>query len=109
MAENKPRRLVEEEIYESLERAFQAYGELLETVASFKYLGRVLTAGDNDSPSLTGNLRKYRKSWMWMTKLLIREEADPKVWGLLIKAVVQAVLLFWGRDVGPDPPDGAGP
>ena len=44
-----------------------------------------------------------------MSRILIWEEADPKVLGHFFKAVVQAVLLFWGRDVGPDPPDGAGP
>ena len=45
-AEMKCRRLVEEELRESLKRAFQAYGEQLETFTSFKYLGRVLIVGD---------------------------------------------------------------
>ena len=35
----------EEDLRESLERAFQAYGELLETVTLFQYLGRVLVEG----------------------------------------------------------------
>ena len=46
---------------------------------------------------------------MQMTRILRREGADPNISGLLFKAVVQAVLIFWGRDVGPDPPDGAVP
>ena len=41
--------------------------------------------------------------------ILIREGEDPKVSGILFKAVVQAVLLFLGRDVSPDPPDRAVP
>ena len=37
--------MVEEEMWESLERAFQVYGEPVDTVASFKFMGRVLTEG----------------------------------------------------------------
>ena len=44
-----------------------------------------------------------------MTRILIREGADLEVSGLFFKAFVQAVLLFWGRGVGSDPPYGAGP
>ena len=79
---------------ESLERAFQAYGGLLETVTSFKYLGMVLTTGDDNWPATAGNLRKARKSWMHMTVILSPEGADQKVSGLFFKAVVQVVLLF---------------
>ena len=49
----KRRRETETEIRESTERAFEAYGGQLEAVDSFKYLGRVMTAGDDDlSPTL---------------------------------------------------------
>ena len=47
-AESKRRWLTEEELQESSERAFQAYGKPLETVTSFKYLGRVLTTGEDN-------------------------------------------------------------
>ena len=47
-AESKQRCPSEEELRESLERAFQAYGEPLENVTSFKYLGRVLTLGNDN-------------------------------------------------------------
>ena len=84
----KCRRLAEEDIWESLERAFQAYGETLDTVTFFKYMGRVLTAGDNDWTAVAGKLRKARNFLMWITTILIREGEDPKVLGLLFKAVV---------------------
>ena len=77
-----------------MEMAFQDYREPLETVNYFKYLGRVLTEGVDDWLAVAGNLRKARKIWMQMVRILIREGADPKVLGLLFKAVVQAVLLF---------------
>ena len=40
-------RLVEEEVRERAQRAFQAYGKPLVIVTLFKYLGRVLTAADD--------------------------------------------------------------
>ena len=60
----------------------------------FKYLGRVLTEGDDDWAEVAGNLSKSRKSWVRMTLILRREGADPKVSGLFFNAVVQAVLIF---------------
>ena len=76
-AERNRRRIAEEELWESLERAFQAYGEPLETVTSFKYLVWVLTAGDDNWPSVAGKLSKSRKSWMRMMRILRREGAEP--------------------------------
>ena len=92
--ERKRRRLSEKELWESLDRAFQTYGELLETVSLFKYLGRVMTTGDDDWPEMAGNLSKARKIWMQMTAILSREGVDPKESGLLFKAIVQVVLQF---------------
>ena len=46
--EMKCRRMAEEEMKESLERSFQSYGKPLETATLFKYLRRVLTAGDDE-------------------------------------------------------------
>ena len=86
--------MAEADLRDSTERAFGAYGKPLETVLTFKYLGRVITAGDYDWPAVAGNLVKARKSWGWMSRILIREGADKRVSGNFFKAVVQAVLLF---------------
>ena len=43
-AERKRRRLVETETQENSERAFHAYGKLMEAVSEFRYLGRILRA-----------------------------------------------------------------
>ena len=61
--EQKRRRLAEAEIRESMERAFEAYGEQLESFPRFTYLGRVMTAGDNDWPVVEGNLKNARRRW----------------------------------------------
>ena len=62
-AERKRRQLAEAEIRERTERAFKAYGDQLESVPRFTYLGRVMTAGDDDWPAVAGNLKKARRSW----------------------------------------------
>ena len=55
-AERKRRRIAEAEMREISERAFEAYGEPMENVTTFRYLGRVFTAGDNDCLLVLGNL-----------------------------------------------------
>ena len=61
--EKKRRRLAEAEVRKSTEMAFKVYREQLQAVPSFKYLGRILTEGDDDWPAVAGNLGKARKSW----------------------------------------------
>ena len=75
-------------------RAFSAYGLTLNMVLSFKYLGRVLLAVDDDWPAVIQNLKKARAVWRQMPRILIREGARPRVYGFFFKAVVQSVLLF---------------
>ena len=77
-----------------MERAFQAYGAPLENMTAFKYMGRLMTAGDDDLPEVVGNLQNSRKSWGRMSRVFIREGVDPKVSGQFFKAVIKAVLLF---------------
>ena len=46
--------MAEAELRDSMERAFDAYGKPLENVLAFKYLERVMTAGDDDWPAVVG-------------------------------------------------------
>ena len=92
--ERKHRRLAEAEIRESTEMAFEAYGKQLESVPRFTYLGRVMTAGDDDWPAVAGNLAKARRSWGRLQRILSMEGATPRVSGSFFKGVVQQVLLF---------------
>ncbi len=78
----------------ALARMFTAYGEDLERVEVFKYLGRLLAYDDNDSQAMRANLTKARKSWALVSRVLRAENASPKVCGVFYTAVVQAVLLF---------------
>ena len=74
-AVKKRRQMVEAELRYSTERAFEAYRKPLEAVSSFKYLGRVMMAGDDDWPAVAGNLAKARKSWGRLLRILSREGA----------------------------------
>ena len=96
-AERKRRRLAEAVIRESTEMAFEVYGHQTQSVLRFKYLGRVMMEGDDDWPTVAGNLEKARKIWGRMQGILRRAGATPRISGNFFKAVVQQVLLFWAE------------
>ena len=81
---------------ESAVRYFQAYGRPLDTVKSLKYLGRLLTASDDECPEVVGKLRKYWKRWALLLRIMVREGAITSLLGMLFKAVLQAVLIGGG-------------
>ena len=92
--ERKRQWLDETETRENLEQSFKAYGEPMETVSEFRYLGRLLTATDDDWPAVAGNIKKARRIWGRMARVIGREGADPKVSRTFYIAVTQVVLLF---------------
>ena len=63
-------------------------------MTALRYMGRVMTAGDDDWHAVVDNLHKVRNIWGRLLRILIREGTDPKVSGNFSKAVTQAVLLF---------------
>ena len=44
--------------------SLEAYAALLENVSVFKYLGRVMTALDDECPAVVGKPQRARKSWV---------------------------------------------
>ena len=78
----------------ALDQEFTAYGEKLERVEVFKYLGRLLSFDDNDIQAVRSNLKKARKVWSRISRVLRAENASPRVCGMFYKATVQAVLLY---------------
>jgi hypothetical protein len=77
-----------------LNREFTAYGETLEIVTSFKYLGHPLSATDNDRLAVGLNLRKGRQRWARVSTVLRAEGLPPKAGAMFYKAIVQSVLLY---------------
>ena len=53
-----------------------------------------MTTGDDDWLEFPGNLRKARKSWVGLTRILIWEGENPNISGFFFKAVIQVLLLF---------------
>ena len=90
----KRRRLAAEEERLVVSRSFVPNGIPLEMVTSFKYLGRVISASDNDWPEVVRNMKKARAVWRRLKRIIIREGATPWVSGFFFKSVVQSVLLF---------------
>jgi hypothetical protein len=66
----------------------------IQSVDTFKYLGRPLSATGNDMVAIKYNLSKARKMWGRISTILKREGADTKTMANFYKAVVQATLLY---------------
>ena len=92
--ERKGCRLAEEEAREGTERSLTAYVVPLSQVTSFKYLGRVLVAEDNDWLSVVSNLRRARQKWVQLTRVLSREGANSQTLGHIYLEVVQSFLIY---------------
>ena len=92
--ERKIWKLVAEEERNFTARYFSTYGCPLDMVTSFRYLGRVILAADDDWPVVVRNLSQARSVWRRMTRILIREGKVPRVSGLFFKAMVPVVLIF---------------
>ena len=96
-ADRKRRRLADTEVRYSTEKDFEVYGQQIQSVPRFKYLGRVLTEVDDDWTAVAGNLAKARKSWGRLQGILSMEGATKRVSGNFFKAVVQQVMLLGRR------------
>ena len=72
LAESNLRRLPVEEVRAFTETVFWAYGRPLTIVAAFKYLGRILPSTYNNWTVVVSNLRKARKKWAQMSRILGR-------------------------------------
>jgi hypothetical protein len=78
----------------SLQHMFTVYGEGLERVEVFKYLGRLLAYNNNDAQAVRGNLKKARGIWARLSCTIRAENASPCACGMFYKATVQSILLF---------------
>ena len=54
----------------ALRQQFTAYGEVLERVEVFKYLGRLVSMEDEDAPAINANIAKARRAWARLLKVL---------------------------------------
>ena len=78
----------------TLSLTWEDRAECFEGVDYFKYLGQILNQADKDWPTVLHNIRRVRKFWGRLAKLLIREGTDPIISEKFYRAVVQAGILF---------------
>ena len=78
----------------ALDAKLYAYGEELERVDVFKYVGRLIVFDDDDTQEVRGNLAKARRVWARISRVLRAENASARVCGMFYKATVLSVLLF---------------
>ena len=95
--------LAVEETRAGTEASFRAYGRPLTNVMAFKYLDSILTATDSDWPTVVANLRKARKKWVRVSRILRREGVNARTSGKFQDGPPGSPPL-WLRDVGGDPP-----
>jgi hypothetical protein len=81
----------------SLQHTFSAYGEGLEMVEVFNYLGRSLVYDNNDAQAVQGNLKKVCGVWARLSRTKRAEKASPRACSIFYKATVQLILLFGSK------------
>ena len=79
---------------EAERQKFFVYGHELERVREFEYLGRILREDDDDSKTIVNQIKKARRKWNAIGKILKREGANAKMMARFYMTVVQAVLLY---------------
>ena len=81
----------------ALDAKIYAYGEELERVDVFKYLGRLIVIDNDDTQAVHGNLAKARRVWARISRVLRVENVSARVCGIFHKATVHSVLLFGSK------------
>ena len=74
--------------------SFTVNGVEINKVYEFRYLGRMLDAGDDDSVAAERQLTRARARWGRVGKVLSSVGANARTMGFFYKAIVQAVLLY---------------
>ncbi len=76
------------------EAELTVYGDVLEQIKVFKYLGCSLYMMDDDAPAVRAQLVKAHRVWARLSTVLQGENALTKVCVIFYHAVVQSVLLY---------------
>ena len=105
--ESNRRSLAEDESRAGAVTGFRSYDSPLETVSSFKYLGRLLTATDDNRLAVISNLREARKIWYRLDRIFGKEGAYTWTLGHFYVTVFQAIPLFGSETWVVTPPHSA--
>ena len=89
----------------TLWHTFMVYDAELRRAEQSKCLERVISMDDDDVPAMRHNLKKARKTWVRLRKVLEKEEVSSKVTGMFYQGVVASRLLY-GSETWVLPPSG---
>jgi hypothetical protein len=64
---------------------FQCGGEEIKRVKTFKYLGRMVSEDDDDTPAIDANIKKAKAKWAMSKKLLTRKRCSRRVMDIFTK------------------------
>ena len=81
----------------ALDRTFSAHGEVLKLVCQFKYLGRIVSYDENDTPTIRRNIKKAQRQWGQFRKVLEQDSVPARVAGMYYQAVIASVLLYGSK------------
>ena len=97
----KRQHVVVAESLAALDRSFSAYEEILNSVRQFKYLGRIVSYDDNDTPAICRNIKKARWQWGQFSKVLERESVPPRVHsGHVLSSSRGVGTALWQQELG---------
>ena len=92
--ERKRRRTALQACKKAATTRFTINGEQLEQVRSFGYLGRCVHEDNSDWPALFSNVKKARKRWGMLVRILDKDGATNYAKGMFYRAIIQSVLLY---------------
>ena len=73
---------------------FHINAETLPSSEDFPYLGRKIAYNNSNWAAVYQNLRKARRRWGMVERVMERTGAPVQTWGYMYKAVVQSVILY---------------
>ena len=93
-AKRVQRRRLQLELLDAQRKTLTVYGKPLEKVHQYTYLGRPLTATDDDWPAVRKNIGKATGRWMGISKIITKAGLNQKARTTFYRAIVHSTLLF---------------
>ena len=76
---------------------FHINAETLLPLEDLPYLGRMITYNNREWPAVFQNLKKVRRRWGMILRVLTKTVETVQVHGMMYKTVVQSVLLYYSE------------
>ncbi len=78
-------------------KQFTVYGNVLEKVEVYRYLGCLLSQDNDDVQAMRSQLCKARGMWARVGQVLRRKNAPPRTSAKFYQAIVQSILLYGSK------------